>query len=180
MGNNFTTIQRDAYEAIAAAPVFEPDAATTVFEDFGDKKNQIEAALDIDNKGVGYAITVWPPAKGQATSQDASGLNGVNNTIVVRFEINPKIFTALVENTNDEDIQDAGGGDIEQVLQIPDAGEWVACRMDAIFDAVLGVPATPGGVKFQLSPDAYELMSFNDEGSITYHLRFIRFSAIGC
>jgi hypothetical protein len=37
--------------------------------------------------------------------------------------------------------------------------------------AVLAVDADPGGVKFQLASDAFELINF-DEGELAFHMRF--------
>jgi hypothetical protein len=158
---NFTALQKTVRDLIAAHASFSAKPEV-IFKDSGNKRSAIEAALDISSTpaGPGYAVMVWPPARGHSDSEQA-GINGVDAMVVVRFEVNPK-FLATLPGLN----------------PAQDPEEWLNTRVANIVAAVLSAPAEVGGVKFQLAADAFELVNF-DEGLIAYHLRFARFAVFG-
>lgn len=153
---NFVDLQKTVRDLIAAHATFAPLAASTVFVDLGDKKASLEAALDVTSTppGPGYAIAVWPPARGNSDSETA-GINGVDCMLVVRFEVNPQFLKDQA-----------------------DAGKWVNTRVKDLIASVMGNEPDAGGVRFQLAADAFELVNF-DEGLLAYHIRFSRFAVFG-
>ena len=176
----FVDLQTTVYDAIAGHPTFKPNADGTVFEDFGNIKSQVEAALDVSNGGAGYAIEIWPPARGHSDSEMA-GISGVDCLIVVRFEINPKMLQSIpqtnLRGVNDEFITGVGGEQIGDAA-FTDVGEWVNTRVKDIISAVLSLPPELNMERFQLAADAFELTNF-DEGLLAYHIRFARFAVFG-
>jgi hypothetical protein len=176
----FTSLMSTVQGAIAAHPTFAPNAATTVFKDLGDKKNIIEAALDSSSKGAGYAISVWPPARGHSDGEMAL-VSGIDCLIVVRFEISPIMLTAIpnanLRGVGAEIIQGVGGDNVD-TTPFDDADEWVNSRIQDIVAAVLSIPPENNMQKFQLASDAFELINF-DPGLLAYHIRFVRMSAFG-
>lgn len=149
---NFIGLQKRVSDLIKAHSTFEMLAATTVFEDLGHVTNLIEQALN--DKDRGYAIGVWPPTRGVA-SDEAAARPGVDAGIVVQFLISPK-----------------------RLVQEASPADWVSTRIKDIIAAVLAEFPEPGGVRFQLASDAFELMGF-DDGLIVYHIRFVRFAVFG-
>lgn len=145
-------ITKTVRDAIAADGLFSNDAADTVFEDYGNVNAQRGEALDLDNGSAkkGYFIAVWPPARG-SSHQDMSGIAQNEVAVVVRFEVNPKVLPA----------------DPSQWSQ------WFTSRLQAIIESVLGIAPEINGTRFQMAPEAFELMNF-DEGLIAYHVRFLR------
>lgn len=165
---NFLNLQSKVAALISAHATFKDAADDTVCQDLGDKKSFIEASLDIstDPTGDGYAISVWPPARGHSDSE-AGGATGVDALVVVRFEVNPEMLKKLdpLPNLPDGTKQDA-------------STIWLNTRIKDIVNAVLSAPPEVGGVKFQLAADAFELVNF-DEGLVAYHIRFSRFVVFG-
>lgn len=144
------------HDAIAANALFLADANKTVLIDLGDKKNQIEKNLDTGSNQPGYSVSVWPPS-GAGSDEEVAGQTGAEVRYIVRFEVNPKLFKNIGNET---------------------AQHWTLNRLKAIIASVLGVPPTNGGVRFALARDAFELMNF-DEGLVAYHIRFVGFSVLG-
>lgn len=177
----FTQLMQAVYNAIVAHPTFATLAAKTVFKDLGDKKPVIESALDISGNGAGYAISVWPPARGHSDGE-LSGVTGVDALIVVRFEVNPQMLQAIpnsnLRGIGAEIIQGVGGDEVGDTSSFDDADEWVNSRIEDIVNAVLSLPPENNMQRFQLAADALELTNF-DEGLLAYHIRFIRMSVFG-
>ncbi len=151
---NFITLQQTIRDAIAANTLFAADAATTVLKDNGASKSDLEKAFLTK----GYSIAVWPSTKGSANrNEDAH--QGVECQTLVRLCINPqKLKSIRVANHSD--------------------GEFINNSVAAIVASVIGIAPSPTGVRFQLDPDAFELISF-DEGMIAYHIRFSRLAVFG-
>lgn len=147
----FIAIQKTVRDLIAAHPSFEADAATTCIADSGYGKPLIEKSL----ADKGFSIAVWPPANGSVLDEHASGATGVQVTIVVRVEFEPRA------------IQSA-----------PSAAAFVNQTLADIIAAVMNQSAEAGGVRFELSRNAFELMNF-DEGLVAYHIRFEQFAVFG-
>lgn len=142
---NFLTLPKTVRDLIAAHASFSADAATTVLLDYGHAKPLREKAL----ASKGYCVEVWPPMRGDSDSEVA-GISGVLTTLVVRVSFEPQTVTAQAN---------------------PDS--WVNQKLIDVIDAVLSAEPDAGGVRFQLAPDAFELMNF-DEGVLAFHLRFQR------
>lgn len=139
--------------------------AGSVFADLGQAKNAAETRLagfsTVNNiQQGGYNVFVWPPAMAHL-ADEAAGLDLVNATCVVRFEVNPLVIVSLA-NLN----------------PAPNGPAWVAGKVKAIVADVLGANIELNQTKFQLAPDSIELVSF-DQGLIAYHIRFWRTVAIG-
>lgn len=147
---NFIALQKTVRDAIAAHATFSADAATSVIADVGHARPILEKSLG----AIGYAIGIWPPVRGNAQGELA-GIDGITATIVVRLEFSPIILAAQ-----------------------PDPSAWVNQRISDAIEAVLDIDPELGGLKFQLAPEAFELMNF-DEGLLAYHIRFERMAVFG-
>ena len=149
---NFIDLQSVVRDLIAAHATFSADAASTVFADVGNVKPLVEEALQVK----GYAVTVWPPIRGNVTQDDGpAGIVPIESIIVVRLEVLP---------------QKLAGQD--------DPSAYLNGLVRDIIGAVLSAPEEIGGVRFGVPPDAFDLMNF-DEGLIAYHLRFKRLAVFG-
>lgn len=152
---NFLDIQQTLRDAIAANTLFAADAAVTVVKDNGASKHAIEEAFLTK----GYSIAVWPSTKGRA-NQDEDAHQAANVQNVVRLCINPQQLKAIRTGNTQTD------------------GNYINVALAAIIASVLGIAPDPAGIRFQLDPDAFELISF-DEGMIAYHIRFSRVTVFG-
>lgn len=152
----FINLQYHVWKLISAAAAFSANAATTVFEDIGFSDPAVAAALDLSTApaGAGYAIKVWPPARGRS-GQEVGGQVGTENTIVVRIEVNPQLL---------------------KTMKTP--ARWLNSLCNALVVAIVQDGPELGGVRFTLAPDGYELINF-DEGLIAYHFRFEKFAVFG-
>lgn len=105
-----------------------------------------KAAYELSLEQRGYAVGVFPPTQGQA-EDDFAGVPAVHCKMIVRLEIKPSQTT-----------------------------DWnkVSGLFVSIIDALVTLDPDPGGVKWALAHDAFELVAF-DEGVLAYHIRFNRF-----
>lgn len=150
---SFMTFIDDAADLIGQHDTFVADVGSVVV-DLGDQKQHIEARLFDAAKG--YAISVWPPVEGVASEDQASGECNVGSSVTVRVEINPKTGLANATSTK---------------------WNYVANFIRSVTDALLSADADPGGVKWELEPNFFSLIQF-DEGLIAFHLRFKRVEII--
>lgn len=152
---NFIDLQQSVRDLIAGSDSFAAQADATVFVDDGTVKQQVEKALAEQ----GYAVGVWPPLAGKADSQAASRVK-VMSRIVVRVMFNPEQLKQVAA---------ANQADATK----PTVGAFVNTMLAAVVQSVLGGDPEPGGLKFELADDAFELVNL-DEGLLAYHIRFDR------
>ena len=158
----FLEMQEAVAALIGAHPTFAALAATTIFEDLGDAQDLGEQALaDADR---GYCVKVWPPVRASA-QDEAAGVAGADVAIVVRFEVSP-VKLAAIKAAHDLDPGNPAK---------PKAAKWLTTRIRDIIGAVIDAEPPAGGVRYQLTSDAFEMVNF-DDGLVAYHIRFAKFN----
>lgn len=150
---NFIDLQRTVYNAVKGIEGDFAFDATGLFKDLGFQSSAIEQSVDPDKNG--YAVIVWPPFRGNGVVEEQAGINQVESTVVVRFEVNPAWLEKTFQNDTDA------------------ASDWILNRLKAIAQAVLGIPVEPNGLRFSLAQDAFDLANF-DDSLVAYHIRFVR------
>jgi hypothetical protein len=152
----FIDLQRTVYNALKGVAGEFAFESTALFKDIGFQSSAIETSVDPDKNG--YAVIVWPPFRGNGVVEEQAGINQVETTVVVRFEVNPAWLSKSFGETQD-------GSDA--------ASDWILNRLKSIAQAVLSIPIEPNGLRFSLAQDAFDLANF-DDSLVAYHIRFIR------